>query len=188
MNKQQNQKHYVVTVSDTTVGGAQLGFVELSVILHSAIEGIRSVEDGIQIQVSNFFLTLRLYADNEFMIFPVVVQSSAGLTDTGNLSNRTVSSLINDSINDVFGYHVLGSKFIVSKRMRGSTAAIQQGIEVTIPLPPKILQILNKETESERLQELYFGFVGVNLSDQTIDYNCYEEIVYTERRKQLTVR
>jgi hypothetical protein len=60
-------------------------------------------------------------------------------------------------------------------------------IETTITLPAKVLNILNKESESERLQDLYLGYVGIGDTLTLIVKTVYA-IEYTEVRQKIVIR
>jgi hypothetical protein len=60
---------------------------------------------------------------------------------------------------------------------------------MTIPLPAKLLGILNKEVESERLQELYFGVVGFdNTTGIAINFQLQYVIDFVEQRQAIVIR
>lgn len=176
---------------DTIAITSDVGFTVEIVNLHTTIEAI-SGADGKQIQVSDIRIHLRIYSEEElnlpYCILPVIVQTAGTWGANFDLALNTVRQLLDNSIDDVLGYYALGS-FRVSKHMPSFDSHIK-GIEITISIPQHILQLLNKETETERLQSLLVGVVGKagSVAAQNIELTAYTEIFYTERRKNIVIR
>jgi hypothetical protein len=56
-------------------------------------------------------------------------------------------------------------------------------------LPPNLLGLINKEVETERLQNLYIVLVGsFNVNNQAINIFKSFEVDYTNVRKTITLR
>ena len=190
-NRQKTKTAFGFNGLITITGGSNEQFANNVMSLHAAIEGIRATEDGIKIHVSKIIVTLRLYGDadgNGFFITPVVVQTAGIFSEQDDLAQTGIDTILNASIDDVFGYQVLRS-ISPAKRVRCSTAAIQFGVEIQLELPQNILNLLNKESETERLQNLMMGFVGQRsvAADGIVGESQYI-IEYTEQRKALTIR
>jgi hypothetical protein len=183
--RQKNQlKTYFKHLSDSFDPGAGEGFVEMCEDLHTLIEGIVS-GDGIHIKVSSINIHLRASATNFFTFVPVLVQTTGTLADTLNRSERTVASLIDAACDDVFGYDRIGP--LRRARLEPATSTLM-AIQCSIAIPNKALQLLNKETETERLQDLYYAIVGVANNGETVSYSTIVEVNYIEQRRNLVIR
>jgi hypothetical protein len=118
-----------------------------------------------------------------------VVQTAGTWTDNPNNVSRIIAEMLDTDIDDVFGFQKLRGQ-MVSKRMRtdaGGSGAVQ-GMEFTLNIPSNLLLLLNKETETERLQNLYLGCVGLGDVGDVVGFRVFDEIEYTEQRKNITIR
>jgi hypothetical protein len=184
---------YLNVTADSIATGANTGFAEnpLENSLQAICAGLASV-DGNRINVSSFRIKLSLYcagASKSFGIQPVIVQTAGTFSDINNLVGRTVSALLADAIDDIFGYDLLGNvRFSkIAPSGDGTVAGSMEIIETTITLPAKVLNILNKESESERLQDLYLGYVGIG-DTLTLTVKTVYAIEYTEVRQKIMIR
>lgn len=190
-NKQAKYIHIADVINVVIDPTTDVGFTENLVNLHSMIEAI-SGADGVQIQVSAMRIHIRLYIESEvqdaFCIIPVIVQTVGTWTSTADLANNTIRQMLDSCIGDVLGYTPLGS-LRVSKLLPTHDSHIS-GMEFTLSIPQHILQLLNKETESERLQHLLVGLVGKfeHQDNANLIGTAYVESLYTERRKSIVIR
>jgi hypothetical protein len=167
------------------------GFANNIINLHDLIEGIKSA-DGIQIRVQSITIDLRLYGndgDPAWVFQPLIVQTVGTWTDTVNLAQRVIDEILDQAIDDVFGYQPIGEPRTTRRVFPLGGNTTQQGSEIRIQVPMNIISLLNKETETERLQNLLFGIVGV-MNGTTDVYTLYYTITvrYTEERKSITIR
>jgi hypothetical protein len=189
MNRQaKNIKRYTQVYADTISYGTDSGYAEQIGDLHTIVESIRN-EDGIQMNVVKVALTIRARGSNVFTIEPVAVQTAGTFSDTINLAVRVLGEKLAAAIDDVFGFDALQPRALVARRAPSDTdTAPIYTIETSMELPPLHRQILNKETESERLQNLELGFCGLVQASDTITYSAVLEIHYTERKKNIVLR
>lgn len=192
-NKNQNRSYINIT-SDSIAMGADIGYVEnlfessLQTVVASLTES-----DGDRCKISSFRVRVSMTCDGGNDIFclqPVVIQTAGTFTDSVAQPGREVSKLIAAAISDVFGYDLLGN-LRFSKVMPtgdGTQAALVTIIETTFNLPPKILNILNKESESERLQDLFVGIVGLGLANQTFYIKIGYEIKFIKDQQKVVIR
>jgi hypothetical protein len=175
--------HYSVTT-----GSSAPAFADNEISLHAAVEGIRS-GDGIHIKVKTFTINIHIYQTvslDPMIIYPVVVQTAGIFSDSSAIDAEVVDEILDPQIDDVFGYQILQRR--ITKRVRNGTA-VQQGLEIRLQLPTNIVQLLNKETETERLQNLYFGIIGYRYDPtDTATIQVSYEIDYIEERKSITIR
>ena len=185
------QPRYTYISDVVAIGVAQssaVGFVEVIQNLHALIETI-SGSDGVQIKVSDIQITLRLEEDSDepFVYIPVVVQTVGSFASQVDLVQDRVEEMIDVATDDVFGFHPLGT-------MRGSRSLPTIGTnaqkhEINVQLPQHLIALLNKETETERLQNLHFALVGKthDISAELFG-SCFITVFFTEMRKGIVIR
>lgn len=180
-------KNHVAVVVDSIVAGAVNSGYGISIQnLHDLIEGIRAA-DGIHMRVSAIRLTVRAYSDAYFSMYPAVVQTAGNFTDSVSLTQANASALFDACIDDVMGYDGLFPYMKIARRVpTGATDDL--GVEYSVNLSPKILQILNKEVETERLQNLLFAICGFGTINKTVALTTTIEVMYIEQRKQVVLR
>jgi hypothetical protein len=144
-------------------------------------------DDGQTPKISKIRISVRVAlatADTPGIIFPVIVQTAGTWADTIDLAvSKTVTELLADSINDVFGVQVFQGN--VGRMLPDGS----YGHEFTIEVPGNILQILNKEAETERLQNLHFGLVGLaQTSTDVMNIRMVAEYHYELVRKSVILR
>lgn len=192
MKTRSNTKTYFTYVSGGPAPTTDLGFTTNMQNLHSLISGIND-EDGNRKVISEVQFIMRAYvADSAiFGLQPVIVQTAGNWSNTINLAQRTFDTALAASIDDVFGYDRLGGmRFSKAKPTGdGTLATLIQSIESNVTLPAKFIQILNKEVESERLQDLFFGFVGLSLNTGLTIYIYLQIVVqFIEQRQKVVIR
>jgi ribosomal protein S25 len=122
----------------------------------------------------------------------LAVQTNGTVTDTVDRAEAVVDKILDAAIDDVFGYQLL-SNFKLSKTMPidsgYSTSTSNTMVEMSVILPPNLLGLINKEVETERLQNLYIVLVGsFNVNNQAINIFKSFEVDYTNVRKTITLR
>jgi hypothetical protein len=93
---------------------------------------------------------------------------------------------------DEAGFQILrkptSSRYFMSY-YNGSVASRITKLAVRIQIPKKILNLLNKETQTERLQDLNLVvLVRTPYSGSTVYVECNGYVKYTETAKQITIR
>lgn len=185
------QPKYIYIKDVVELGVAQssaVGFVEVIQNLHTLIETI-SGSDGVQIHVSGITIIIRLREDSDepFVYLPVVVQTVGSFASQVNLVQDRVEEMIDVATDDVFGYHPLGN--IRGSRSSPNIGTNAQKSEITLQLPQHLLALLNKETETERLQNLHLALVGKTDSvGASLVGECYLAVEFTEMRKSIVIR
>ena len=188
MNK--NNRSYLHAEADTVTNvAADKWFTENLLSLSTIMESIAAL-DGAKAQVKSIRINIRMYSGSVFGIVPLIVQTAGAFTDNNNIAFSTISS-IDDQIDDIFGFQIL-REFQMSRRVPTSDPTVDTGntnaIETTLILPQNIVQILNKESETERLQDLYLGFVGWSLeAKQTLVYSI-SDFKYNVVAKRIILR
>lgn len=183
-------RSYINCGSISITPGVNQGFCEKTWELYGVIETL-TASDAVKAKIRGVKYSIRLYSDtlSGFTIIPIVVQTDGNFADTYNLSSRLIDSLVDNSVDDVCGYDKLGD--IRTSRVipgDGTLAGLFQGIEITVQLSPKHIQILTKENETERLQNLYLGFAGVSVANINIGGHSWLQIDYTVERKEVVLR
>jgi hypothetical protein len=185
------KKIYIDQQVDKTIDvGANLAFTENVFSLLSKAESL--VGDGEKPRITSWIITIRMILDEAvldiFTCQPVAVQTAGTFTDTVNLTPGDIDSLLDSSVDDEFGFQTLGD-------MRVSKFGCNDGnytrIETRVVLPKNILNLINKEVSTERLQDLLFGLVGFQASDPAsalLTIKIVNEIHYSVLRKGITIR
>jgi hypothetical protein len=191
MARSNKNNRYVLIRAPTTLSITQTsdkGFVELIQDLHAMVETI-SGTDGVQIKVDSVTIGVRLDEDSDdsFTVLPVVVQTAGNLTSQTDLASSKISELINSSCDDVFGYYALGNVRI--SRSHPTIGTNSQKVETTVQLPQHLVNLLNKETETERLQSLIVALVGKTFQNNVnLEGQCWIVVEYHEFRKNIVIR
>jgi hypothetical protein len=192
-NNRQQRLSYFDVGSDTIAPGANLGFYEELINLHTLAESIGSA-DGKKIRVTHMIVNIRAYmaeADGIFHLTPVVVQTNGNCVDTVNLAARKLHEIIDGAVDDVFGFQVVGPTRSSRRVPMDSADAADLGafgLEFQIQIPQNLLQVLNKEIETERLQDLHLGFAGITHANNTISVFFCGRVDYIELKKQIILR
>jgi hypothetical protein len=188
--KQPTLTHIVVHAESVTPG-ANLGFVEVVDNMHSTLEALGGT-DGKSPYVKSITFHVRAYSgsgDSTFILIPVVVQTAGTFVDTANLTARQIHELLNSACDDVLGYQVLGVPHVARKVPDDAINAYHWGCEFAVRIPGNLLNVLNKELETERLQDLYFALVGVpNSGANDLYIETWYTFEYIERRKTVQLR
>jgi hypothetical protein len=191
MNKSNNRKAMLpITVGlvDPTAGAR--AFSTFIYNLQEQMEALGGL-DGAKVQIKNIRFHMRFYSNEEFAVQLALVQTAGAWTTTDDLDIAIVDAILNSCIDDVFGSYLLNqmqySKRVPSDDMTAA-APQSQGLYITAQLPQHLIQLINKEVETERLQELKFGFCGFNQAAENIEYNGYVEVDFITVRKNVTIR
>ena len=194
MTKQKQRKYLHHTSTSITGGASGINkhFVEAIQNIHTTVENILSA-DGQKSKISAFWFTFRLDSEEKFGVLPVIVQTAGTITDTIDLASNIEDVNLDSCIDDVFGYQNLARVTKVARRIPsqdGSAAGGREhGLEFTVQVPGNFIQILNKEVETERLQNLYmvlYGFLADN--DQVLHIKTTTEIDFVGVRKTIILR
>jgi hypothetical protein len=174
-------------------------FTEQILNLHDLAESILNT-DGWTPRIKSITINLRaMNLDTglvQFVLKPFVVQTIGSFTDTADQTVNSVSEHLNGAINDVFGYRWLAKDYYQSRptpNVQPTDAGpeyLGEWINIKIRIPEYVIKILNKETETERLQNLYVGIHGHTpyLNEHQISWYSITEVVYEAIRKDLVLR
>lgn len=153
--------------------------------------GSLSTNDGQKPKVSSIKFHLRIYSRYTFGICPIVVQTAGAFTDTVDIDSYNIDEILDSAVDDVFGYQVVSPCGLAKRVPTDDSTAVglNFGIQRTVEIPGNILQIINREVESERLQALIFGFVGFGtMANQTLNFERSIEIDYVGVSKKIILR
>jgi hypothetical protein len=173
--------------------GAGEAFVEKLNNLYDVLEGILAL-DGAKPRVSMIRLTVQAKSESFFALLPVIIQTAGTITDTVDIDvDQIEDKSINPCIDDVFGYKNLSNFFKTSRRAPSEDSTAATGLEYVCQfstmIPGNFIQILNKETETERLQDLYqvlYGFCSEN--NQAVYIKETTEVLFTTVTRNITIR
>jgi hypothetical protein len=189
-NRQQRKVYVHIPANETISLTSDNGFARSVGSLHDIIEGIRS-GDGLHMLCKQILFHVRIDSVLPYWVLPVVVQTAGTFTDSVNLASHVIAELLDSAIDDVFGYQRLSPTGKVGRRSPVDDGSSEPTycVEFTITLPANVLQTLNKETETERLQDLILGLVGFsNSTSQQINAKLYVEVHYIEKQRNIVLR
>lgn len=178
----------------TIIQSTDSGFVENMNSLYSILETLISTTDGIKPHVKRIRFFIRAHvstSDAPFLGQLVVVQTNGTFTDSVNLSGREISTILDSAIDDDFGFQFIGEpKVSVVKNVSDDGGLeLHYLYEVQVDIPQNLINLLNKETHTERLQDLYMALVGVTSGTSDVILLKHFYIVdYVETRKSITIR
>jgi hypothetical protein len=189
--KSKTKVYHNIVASSISPSGS-MGIFENYLDLSALMETL--VSNGRKPVVSNILIKLQMHQDLSltsggiFSTLPIIVQTAGTLTSYANLATYTISQKLDSSTNDEFGFQRIGnhrvSKFVPSSTSGNRTNVLQTQFEI----PRNIVNLLNKEVSTERLQTLYLGLTGQTSNGATIYYNGIIEVTYIEAAKGITIR
>lgn len=192
-NKRQRKYHSIVgDIITFGAGGSGTLFVRQINNLHDVAEAITS-GDGQKSKVAKFLSHLRCYSANIFGIGALIVQTAGTITDVVDITSpKILDSLLDGQIDDVFGYQIV-TPFGMSRNVPGddptAAASLQYAREFTVQVPQNNIQLLNKEIETERLQNLFLVIYGYStVNSQVINIQTINEIDFESIRKTIVIR
>lgn len=168
--------------------------------LSTIIDGLSS--EGQHALISNMKLNYLLTSEWEWDqhtgpmgIYFGILQTAGSVADSTSNSKAELTTL--DSMtNDVFGFQRISTmKMQESFYISPKTAVVMADIQTMykskgqINIPQNVLALLNKENETERLQDLYLIAIVINIiPDTECMLDIVESIDYSLKRKKITIR
>lgn len=181
---------YYDTITPTTASTSM--WSEFMINLNTLIDTISSLSGGNKIQISNIQVKLRAEAaaNKFFCLQPLLVQTAGNWTDNVSTGQLIYEMVLDNSIDDLFGYDLLGDIRVSKIRPTGdgTTATLVQSIETQFTLLPKHLLILNRHSDSERFQDLLLGFIGLEEGTNIILFHGIIQVDFIEVRQKVIVR
>jgi hypothetical protein len=180
-----------------TMGAAGLArhFVENVIDFHNLVESQILGDDGRQCKIYFLACTVIYESEDPFSIVPLIVQTNGTITDTVDLTAEEIRVNLDSAIDDVFGFKKLPNfrKPLVASRVPSLDSTSASGREFQIRLhaevPAFALQILNKTTESERLQDIHLVVHGTaSANNQVIEQKNFYYLEYDLHSKPLILR
>lgn len=179
--------------SDTVTCATAPGFFELFEGLTDKIE-TDLISEGRAVKISRwrYFLRLVFTTDNEpGIVQPVIVQTAGNLADTVNLSSHSVVDIVDAACDDEFGIQMIAEPKVATLKNVSIDSGIKRYyiLEMQFDVPQNIIQLLNKEQQSELTQKLYIGLAGLfSANVATLTLEGFEFIDYIIMQKGITIR
>jgi hypothetical protein len=190
-NKSATALKWIKLQYSTVTPGANKGFVGQIQNLSDELESL-AVTDAYKVRVTKISLDIIAYCDTPFYHqFCVVQTNDVGFSGTTvNLANETVHTLLDNAIDTDFGiYHLGNARVSVPIPHNSGGGAMMFGCRYRVDIPQHIIQLLNKEASTEKLQYLMTAFAGVAYSAaNTISLFHGIELHYTIVPRSLAVR
>lgn len=159
--KQQKRKHFAFYLDTIDGSTAYYSGAEEIANLHTLMEAINS-GDGSKIKITQMKIHLRVYSDEPFAIAPLIVQSAGTFSEVKDVADNIVDIVLDAAVDDMYGSQMLGPTSVARRTPVNDPTSSPQtmtfAIEVTRLLPGNLLNIINKELETERLQSMRLGY------------------------------
>jgi hypothetical protein len=172
--------HYMQKYTHSIAPGANGGFVyrTLASALHTVLDSLTAT-DGRRSKAKSIRISILAYSTGQFIMTGGIVQTAGAFADTTNSTGRTFESLLDAAIDDTFGYRK------ITQTKQGVPWDVEAGnelfrLELTYDIPGDIIALLNKETDTERLQSIIPADLGIGVDGKTIIVNAFITIAYTE--------
>lgn len=124
------------------------------------------------------------------------IMQTAGTVIDSTSSSKAELTTLDSMTNDVFGFQRISTmKMQESFYISPKTALVMSDIQTMykikgqVNIPQNVLALLNKENETERLQDLYLIAMVINtIPDTQSMLDVIESIDYSLKRKKITIR
>jgi hypothetical protein len=172
--------------------GANKGFADDLQNLHSLMDSI-AADDGVRPHASRIRYQILVTSPSPFWAQLIALQTNGNITDVVDIVPSTLDDLIEPMTDDVFGYQKLTESKLSIKSptlAAGTVHAVNNFCcRLVGNLPGNLLQLLNKETETERLQTLSLALVGkAYTNDQVISFWGCLEVEFVQIAKKIVLR
>lgn len=178
------------TASITSTSGK--GWVENVKALHDLIESFTTDSERPVIKRLEFHIKMFNTTSNvPFGFVPVVVQAAGNFSSQVNLTNgNSFGENLNTCCDDVFGYQKIGEPSVGRiTNFLASTFEKHYFVNRKIVIPQNIINLLNKEINSERLQTLYLGLCGwIENTSASLQLEVTSYCEWIEKSKGITIR
>jgi hypothetical protein len=175
-------------LTDTVAPGANLGFVDYLEDLSVQIDGLSSA-DGMVAKVKSIEIIFASQSVTFHAIQNFILQCSSAPADTVNLAEQSVHQLLDAATGDDFG-HINCGPVLQSKITHGiyNVQATQWGTFFKFKVPQNLIEIINKDSQNERDQNLYTGILGRTETNATVYIYCTIAVDYVLEAKRATLR
>jgi hypothetical protein len=174
----------------TTAAGANGGWSRQYFDVYLLLEAIAGT-DGQKPKIHRMLFNVQCHQTtnetNPFIVQPVVVQTNGTWTASANLAIEGPETVLTSSIDDVFGSEVLADIFSHRSPISAATGG-GQAVNRTLVIPQHVVDIINKEVETERLQNIFLGVVGTAAGSTDIEEFGFLVVEYTRTNKKVLLR
>ena len=153
----------LVTLVNITPG-ANLNCIQNSIDIFSILNSSLLSGDGQKVMLKEISVNMEFQMLDEvnlskLAVIPFIVQTAGTFTSTQNLANSSLEELLDTCIDDEFGLYLLRDIVFSKVKLRDQSADYAQAnVRLTFKVPKHLLALINKEQQTERLQDLYIGF------------------------------
>lgn len=195
------QKTYLRVITDDSVSltntSQEIGVFQLAAgSLHAVAESL-CVGDAERINITDLRVNVRLFSytndptKGPFSAFVVLAQSAGTPSFGAHNTQSELAVMIDQMFDDEVGYNIIFEPKFARRLARfwdGTNGLLEHVCEFDCQLSKKHLRLLNREIQTERLQDLYL--LVIVRGDNTIDIYKSESITikYSHVAKELTIR
>jgi len=188
-------KKYIAAPSSTqhqsTTGHATLVFKPFTTDLSSVVDGLADDVYAEKARISKCKIHAQFNGTTPFIGTVYLLQTAGTFTAGAYTSTYKIESVLADAVDDEVGllplFQPKASHYVMTYDNGGPVQWHQ--LSFVGNLPKKVINLLNKETQTEREQELLFGaVVQTELSGEYVTLTMFLEIEYANVSKTITIR
>jgi hypothetical protein len=147
--------------------------------------------DGMSAKVKKFVIPWAFHCPDAFFNGSLVwVQTAGTITQAGNIGYEEIDQIIAAQCDDEFGFEIarnISARFIPHNDFDANI--MYYGVSGQTVVPQRILNLLNKETQTERSQSTFLCFVlQTSQASKNLYYRMGSVIDYTLTAKNISIR
>jgi hypothetical protein len=163
--------------------GANLGFFEKCESLSGVMDTLAAAE-GAKCIATKIRIVITSVSAEQHTCQPVVVQTAGNCVDTANLAVREIHSFVDAACDDDFGTLKIGN-YHLSRPFAEDASYYYSIPQIQFELPQSLVRKLNSQVQTERLQNIYLGFVGTALTNVSITFTFVISVDYITAIKNI---
>jgi hypothetical protein len=182
----------IILINDSVAVGANKNAFEVMESMTNTLENLSS--DGQQVKLKNLSYHVCIHGPfgavtaipPSFVIQPVVVQSSSGsVADAVSIAEGNIATIINNGVSDEFGFQKLGNLRTSKPKTGGAGGGsdVFHYIKTIFRIPGNIIALLNKQINTERLQDLFACFTIHTDLNISVYYSAFAEYEWEMKSK-----
>lgn len=159
--------------------------------LSSYIDAYLSVGDAETAKVHKLKISVDCYSIAPFAARALVAQTAGAISSAAQSTQRNLSAALDVACNDVLAFEAvtpLKTSRIKTSLHDGSNIISYHTINFEITMNPKLINLMNKESQTERLQSLYFVLVVQGTMAESVAITQGFSWEYRNISKQISIR
>jgi hypothetical protein len=186
-NKKSFSLRHISIHTVTITPGVNLGFAEPGIDL-SALAETLAEQDGQKARILEVVDHIQTKSVGSHMLAPCFVQTAGNFAAVTNSADRLVQDLINSAVDDEFGVQVEPTMVSILAPSSQAAGTDVYSTDRTLRANQNVLNILNKEVSTEKLQSIWTGTSGVSTVNQPIYWIEFLTVIYVLTAKNIVLR